>query len=163
MTLNWKLLFCKIPQEQSATRSVSPSFRYFCSHVKSDNFFYVSVVKFRTLIKAWIENCQLIFWLAVFIVTLLQLRIQAQDGGFPPKVSEVPATLIINVIRNKYTPEFSESSYTANIRMNLGFGNRVVQLETRDGDPEVVFPVFYFIFTFTIGSTLIILWILAAK
>ena len=87
--------------------------------------------------KVWIEIYQLIFWLTVFIVALLQLRVQAQDGGFPPKVSEVPATLIINVIRNKYTPEFSESSYTANIRMNLGFGNRVVQLETRDGDPEV--------------------------
>ena len=71
------------------------------------------------------------------MLLLLQLRIQAQDGGFPPRVSEVPATLMIKVIRNKFTPEFSQASYSANIRMNLGFGNRVVQLETRDGDPEV--------------------------
>ena len=59
----------------------------------------------------------------------------------------MPATLIINVIRNKFTPEFSQASYSANIRMNLGFGNRVVQLETRDSDPEVSVSCFYLTFT----------------
>ncbi len=67
----------------------------------------------------------------------LQLRIQAQDGGFPPKLAVQPASLLINVIRNKFTPQFSQALYTANIRMNLGFGNRVVQVQAADDDPEV--------------------------
>ena len=68
---------------------------------------------------------------------LIQLQIQAEDGGFPVKTAVQPATIIINVIRNKNTPQFTQTSYSATIRKNLGFGNRVVQIQARDSDPEV--------------------------
>ena len=66
-----------------------------------------------------------------------QLYVRARDGGNPSREGEQQATVTINVVRNRYTPIFSELHYTAEVRQDLGFGNRVGQVSATDQDPEV--------------------------
>ena len=62
---------------------------------------------------------------------------RVQDGGFPAKIGDQRAELTIKVIRNKFTPTFEESSYSASIRQDLGFGNSVIMVSAVDQDEQV--------------------------
>ncbi len=65
------------------------------------------------------------------------LIVRAEDGGFPAQKSTQAATITIRVLRNQNTPQFSQLKYTAEIRQDLGFGNRVATVQATDNDIKV--------------------------
>ena len=68
------------------------------------------------------------------VVLFTQLRIEAVDGGEPPRRSAKMATVVVKVMRNKHTPRFVNESYSATVKQNRGAGHRVLTLLARDLD-----------------------------
>ena len=60
-----------------------------------------------------------------------------RDGGEPEKTSDSTALLRVNVLRNKMSPVFEPATYSARVKENLGYGNRVTQVTARDDDKQV--------------------------
>ena len=78
--------------------------------------------------------------LVISLISTFQLIIRAEDGGFPPRRGQNLATLNVNVQRNLFAPQFTQSSYISNVRKDLGYGNRVTTVQATDSDRQVCTP-----------------------
>ena len=65
----------------------------------------------------------------------LQVRVQIEDGGSPPRMrSEL---LTVNVLRNLFSPVFSNDEYEASILETHGIGRSVTKVSAKDEDRKV--------------------------
>ena len=66
---------------------------------------------------------------------LLQLRIEARDGGTPPR--SATALVNINVQRNLVRPVFQQSSYETTILETQSLGINILRVIATDADTKV--------------------------
>lgn len=60
----------------------------------------------------------------------------ATDKGNPP-LSSQPESVIINVLRNNFPPEFTQNSYTGDLNQNVQNGASVIKVSATDRDVTV--------------------------
>ena len=65
-------------------------------------------------------------------VLFLQLRIEAFDDNFPD--NKASTTLIVSVLRNVFSPEFTESSYEQIVLPNIELGTEILAVNATDKD-----------------------------
>ena len=68
-------------------------------------------------------------------VLLFQLTVIAQDSGSPPRTGTAPVT--VNIIRNQFSPQFSNPNTARNINFNLPVGTEVYTFDATDNDSDV--------------------------
>lgn len=73
----------------------------------------------------------------MYLVSLLQVRVQAVDGGTPPKSSNV--VVLVNVDRNLNAPQMSQDQYGAQILETQALGVPFLQVGAKDDDEQVTF------------------------
>ena len=62
----------------------------------------------------------------------VQLRVTVRDLGVPPKSSMVDVQ--VNVLRNQFSPEFTEEVYEVNIKETVPYGTGVLNVTATDRD-----------------------------
>lgn len=66
-----------------------------------------------------------------------QLMVYATDSGYPPRNTTQEARITLRITRNRYTPQFTLSTYVASIPETLQIGGSVLDIMARDDDSEV--------------------------
>lgn len=64
----------------------------------------------------------------------LQFNVDATDNGVPPLSGTNPATVIVNVVRNRNPPFFIGQPYSARINSTLSVGAPVYDIDAQDSD-----------------------------
>lgn len=62
------------------------------------------------------------------------VRVNAEDGGSPPRPVIQQALITVNVIRNQFTPYFVQLPYDRSISQSVAQGAPIVQVAARDDD-----------------------------
>lgn len=65
--------------------------------------------------------------------------VRVTDNAQPQRPAANTATVLVNVLRNKFTPFFLNSSYSRQISENLAVGSSVAQVTALDNDPQNTF------------------------
>ena len=68
-------------------------------------------------------------------ISFFQLAVRAQDRGTPPLSSQTEVT--VNLVRNKFPPEFFPQTYTRDIDFTTSVGSNVASVSARDDDTNV--------------------------
>ena len=58
-------------------------------------------------------------------ISILQLRVRAEDGGNPPRAADNQARLTINIIRNNNAPQWQNPMRETQISQQAGIGQPV--------------------------------------
>ena len=78
-----------------------------------------------------------IYCLAVIILSYLQVRVIARDGGTPPR-SDI-TVVDVTVIRNLARPRFDPTAYTTRIIETLPLGEPIIAVRATDDDARVLY------------------------
>lgn len=70
-----------------------------------------------------------------------QFRVEVQDMGIPPLKADGVATVVVNVVRNKNTPRFTNLPAQISTNQTVQTGTRLFVVEGRDDDAKAPFNI----------------------
>lgn len=75
-------------------------------------------------------------------ILFVQFNLAIQDGGNPPLVGDRQASVTINIIRNRYTPQWTNTQpYDRIVARNVSVNTPIVTVEATDADPSVRYSI----------------------